>query len=142
MLTNRKEPTDRQSLTAIYPIEIFWSDAAQNSTAEATTRHGLLIVDGPEGDGSLQVTRAIRCISQPPEGLDALFICPYMGRAYGFFALRGGEMGAVEEKADIFDMHPEEYDAFINTVMAVAQDFKPIGPPDHGRLSSTYRPRS
>ncbi len=99
MLTNRKDPIDRESLTAIYPFEIFWTDAAHNSTAEATTRHGLLIVEAREGDGSLQVTRATRCIAEPPEGPDALFICPYMGRAYGVFALRGGGMGAVEEVA-------------------------------------------
>ncbi len=127
---------DRRSITAIYPFEVFKTDAAQNSTAEATTRHGLLIERAPDGNGSLQVIRATRSIGELPEGPEALFICPYMGRAYGFFALRGGEMGAVEEKLDIFDPHPEEYDAFINTVMAAAKDFRPMGPPDHGRLSA------
>jgi hypothetical protein len=128
MLTNRKEPIDRQSLTTIYPFAIFRSEAAQNSTAEARTRHGLLLVEAPEGDGSLEVTRAIKWIGELTEKRDALFICPYMGRAYGILALRGGEMGAVEEKGDVFDLHPEEYDAFINTVMTVAQNFRGPSP--------------
>ncbi len=132
---------DRQAIMAIYPFEIFEADAAENSEADATIRHGLLIEGAPEGDGPLRVTRATKSIGEPPEGPDALFLCPYMGRSYGFFALRGGEMGAVEEKQNIFDPHPEEYDAFINTVMAVARDFEPMPPPDHGRLSAHRRAR-
>jgi hypothetical protein len=120
---------DRRSITAIYPFELFEADAAQNSTAAATTRHGLLIEAEPDGHGSLRLVRVMKSIADPPEGPEALFICPYMGRAYGFFAERGGEMGAVEEKLDILDPHPEEYDAFINTVMAAAKDFRPMAPP-------------
>ena len=131
---------DRHSIMAIYPFELFEADAAQNSTAAATTRHGLLIEAAPEGVGSLRVMRWTKSIGEVPEGPEALFICPYMGRAYGFFAMRGGEMGAVEEKEDIFDLHPEEYDAFINTVMAAARDFRPMAPPDHGRLSAHSQP--
>jgi hypothetical protein len=124
---------------AIYPFELFESDAAQNSTAEATIRHGLLIETEPEGHGSLRLTRVTRAIGDPLEEPEAFLICPYMGRAYGCFAMRGGEMGAVEEKLDIFDQHPEEYDAFINTVVAAAKEFKPLAPPDHGRFSAHKR---
>jgi hypothetical protein len=47
--------------------------------------------------------RATKSLGDPFQEQEALFICPYMGRAYGSFAMRGGEMGAVEEKQDIFD---------------------------------------
>ena len=134
------DPNDRQSIITLYPFELFEMDAAQNSTAAATTRHGLLIEAEPDGHGSLRLVRVTKSIGDPPEGPEALFICPYMGRAYGFFAMLGGEMGTVEEKLDIFDPHPEEYGAFINTVMAAAKDFRPMAPPDHGRLSAQRRP--
>ena len=134
------ELKDRHSIMAIYPFELFEAEAAQNSTAAATTRHGLLVEGAPEGVGPLRVRRATKWVGDPAEEQEAFFICPYMGRAYGFFAMRGGEMGAVEEKQDIFDLHPEEYDAFINTVMAAARDFRPIPPPYHGRLSAHKLP--
>jgi hypothetical protein len=127
---------DRHSIMAIYPFEVFEADAAQNSAAASTTRHGLLIEGPPEGVGSLRVMRWTKSIGDPTKEQETVFICPYMGRAYGCFAMRSGEMGAVEEKQDIFDPHPEEYDAFINTVMAAAKDFRPMLPPDHGRLSA------
>jgi hypothetical protein len=84
-------PKDRHSITAIYPFEMFESDSAQNLTAEETNRHGLLIEGAPEGHGSLRVGRATKSIGDPPEGPEALFICPYMGRAYGFVAMPVGK---------------------------------------------------
>jgi hypothetical protein len=136
------DPRDRHSIMAIYPFELFETDAAQNSTAAETTRHGLLIEGVPGGGGSLRVVRVTKSIGDPPEEPEAFFICPYMGRAYGFFALRGGEKGAIEEKENIFDPHVEEYDAFIDAVIAAAKQFKPIAPPHHGRFSAGFRGRS
>ena len=60
---------------------------------------------------------ATKSTGDPAEEQQARFICPYMGRAYALFAM------PVEEKGDIFDPHPEEYEAFINTVMTAAKDF-------------------
>jgi hypothetical protein len=131
---------DRHSIIGIYPFELFESDAAQNSTAAATTRNGLLIEAEPCSAGSIRVIRATKSIGDPSEGPNALFTCPYMGRAYGCFAMIGGDKGAVEEKLDIFDPHLEEYDAFIDAVMAAAKGFTPLGPPHHGRLSAQKRP--
>jgi hypothetical protein len=128
------ELKDRASVTAVYPFEVFEAEAAQNSRVDEITRHGLLIEDAPEADGSLRVRRAAKSIGDPPEGPEALFVCPYMGRTCGYFALRGGSEGAVKEKLDIFDPHPEEDKAFINTVIALGKDFRPLPPLDHARL--------
>jgi hypothetical protein len=124
---------DRNSITAIYPFEIFEIEANENLRAEETTRHGLLIESAPECDGSLLVRRATRSIGDPSEGPQALFICPYACRSYGFFGLQTGDMGALE-KLDICDPHPEEYEAFINTVLAMAKSFHPPAPLDRDRL--------
>ena len=75
------DPNDRQSIMTLYPFELFEMDAAQNSTAAATTRHGLLIEAEPDGHGSLRLVRVSKSIGDPPEGPEALFICPYMARA-------------------------------------------------------------
>jgi hypothetical protein len=125
---------NRDSITTIYPREIFEVEAAKNSRVGETTRHGLLIEGAPEGDGSLRVGRVTRSIGDPSGGPETLFICPYMGRAYGFFGLQGGGKGAVVENRDIFDPHPEEYHAFINTVLAAAKSFRPPPPLDRSRL--------
>ena len=54
---------------------------------------------------------ATKSTGDPAEEQQALFICPYMGRAYALFAM------------PVEDPHPEEYEAFINTVMTAAKDF-------------------
>lgn len=131
---------DRHSIMAIYPLERYEIDAAENSMARETTRHGLRIETAPDHDGSFRLVRVTKSIGEAPEGPNALFICPYMGRAYGCFAMLGGKKGAVEEKLNIFDPHLEEYDAFIDAVIAAAKGFTPLGPPHHGRLSAQRRP--
>jgi hypothetical protein len=41
---------------------------------------------------------------------------------------------------DIFDPHPEEYEAFINMVVAAAKAFTPMTPPHYDRLSAHKLP--
>ena len=125
---------DRSSITAIYPFEIFEIEAHENSRAEETTRHGLLIEATPGCDGSFSVRRATKSIGDPPEEPQMLFICPYASRTCGFFGLETDDTGAFSEQLAICDPQPEEYDAFINTVLAMAKNFHTLAPLDRGRL--------
>jgi hypothetical protein len=75
---------DRHSIIASYPFEQFESDGNQNSIATATTRHGLLVESAPDRDGSFRLRRVTKSIGDGHEGPEALFICPYLGRAYEF----------------------------------------------------------
>src|SRR5262249_40095560 len=95
---------DRHSITAIYSLEQFETDANQNSLASATTRHGLLIESAPDHRGSFHLRRIIKSVSDGHEGPEALFICPYMGRAYERFALLDGTVGLAGEKIDFLDL--------------------------------------
>ena len=58
--------SDRNSLMTIYPLECFVIDAAQNSMARETTRHGLLIETAPDHDGSFHLRRITRSIMRWP----------------------------------------------------------------------------
>jgi hypothetical protein len=75
--------SDRNSLMTIYPLECFVIDAAQNSMARETTRHGLLIETAPDHDGSFHghrtypeavVASSVVAISGagPPGGTEAI----------------------------------------------------------------------
>jgi hypothetical protein len=120
---------DRHSIMAVYPLESFKLEADQNSMATETSRHGFLIETAPNRDGSFHLVRVTKSIGDPPEGPHALFICPYMGRAYECFVMLGGAEGVVEEKQNhIIDPQLQEYDAFIDAVIAAAQGFTPLGP--------------
>jgi hypothetical protein len=120
--------TDRHSIVSIYPLECFETDAAQNSMARETTRHGLLIETAPDSDGSFHLGRITKSIGGAPEGPHALFICPFMGRAYECFDTLGGTEGAEENKLNISNLVFHEYDAFIDAVIRAAQGFTPPGP--------------
>ena len=120
---------DRHSVMTIYPLECFEMDAAQNSMARETARHGLLVETAPDRDGSFHLRRITKSISGVPDGPHALFICPFMGRAYECFAMRGGTEGAEENKLNILDLELREYEAFIDAVIGAAQGFVPPGPP-------------
>jgi hypothetical protein len=120
---------DRHSITTIYPLECFVIDAAQNSMAQETARHGLLIETAPDQDGSFHLARLTRAISGAPEGPHALFICPFMGRAYECFAIVGETEGAEDNKPNISNLELHEYDAFIDSVIGAARGFNPPGPP-------------
>ena len=119
---------DRNSLMTIYPLECFVIDAAQNSMARETTRHGLLIETAPDHDGSFHLRRITRSISGVPEGPHTVFICPFMGSAYEYFDMLGETEGA-EDKLNVFNQELHEYDAFIDAVIGAAQGFTPPGPP-------------
>ena len=118
----------RHSIMAIYPLECFEMDAAQNSMARETTRHGLRIETAPDHDGSFRLVRVTKSIGEAPEGPHTLFICPYMGRSYECFPMLGGTE-AEESKLNILDLEFREYDAFIDAVIGAAQGFTPPGLP-------------
>jgi hypothetical protein len=119
----------RHSIMAIYPLECFEIDAAQNSMARETTRHGLQIETAPDHDGSFHLRRITKSISGVPEGPHALFICPFMGRSYECFAMLGRTEGAEDNKLNISNLELHEYDAFIDAVIGAALGFTPPGPP-------------
>lgn len=119
----------RHSIMAIYPLECFEMDAAQNSMARETARHGLRIETAPDHDGSFRLVRVTKSIGEAPKGPHTLFICPYMGRSYECFAMLGGTEGAEEKNLNISDLELHEYDAFIDAVIGAAQGFAPLGRP-------------
>lgn len=116
---------NRHSIKVIYSLEQFETDANQNSLATATTRNGLLIESAPGQDGSFLLRRMTMSVSGGHEGPEALFICPYMGKAYERFALLDGSMGLAGEKVDFLDLELHEYDVFIDAIIAMAQTFTP-----------------
>jgi len=120
---------DRHSIMAIYPLDCFEMDAAQNSMAKETTRHGLLIETAPNRDGSFRLGRITKSISGAPEGPHARFICPYMGREYECFAMLDGTVEGEGKQPNLSDLELHEYGAFIDAVIGAAQAFTPPGPP-------------
>ncbi len=113
---------DRATVERIYPFDAFEADAGANSMGKAAVRHGLRIETVPDASGAFRVARA----THAPADFETLkahgFLCPYMGRAYGFFRLAGGMRGAVTEERDIFDPLRDEYEAFIDTVLQAARE--------------------
>ena len=120
---------DRHSIMTIYPLECFMIDAAQNSMVRETTRRGLLIETAPDHDGSFHLVRITRSISGASQEPHALFICPFMGRAYECFAMLGETEGAEDNKLNVSNLELHEYGAFIDAVIGAAQGFTPPGPP-------------
>lgn len=103
---------DTGSLGALYSREAFAFDAGMNSTGKAPALRGLRIFSAPDPYGTFHVARATPSLGERPAP-GAVFICPYMGRAYGIFAAAVGVHGPVVERLDPFEQHPEEYDAFL-----------------------------
>ena len=120
---------DRHSLMTIYPLECFVIDAAQNSMARETTRHGLLIETAPQHDGSFHLRRITKSIRAVPEGPHTVFICSFMGRACEYFDMLGETEDAEDNKLNVFNQELHEYDAFIDAVIGAAHGFNPPGPP-------------
>jgi hypothetical protein len=121
---------DRASIEAVYPRDLFESDAATNSAARSTTSRGVRIESAPDEGGEFRLVRAAHRATKRAAHRDAIFLCPYMGRAYSLFSLAGGVKGQIIENADPFEPHPEEYDAFIERIIETAKRFEkpaPIG---------------
>lgn len=121
--------TDRHSIMAIYPFECFETDAAQNSMARETTRHGLLIETAPDRHGSFHLVRTTKSISGVPDGPHARFVCPFMGRAYECFAMLGETKRPENDQPNISNLEIHEYNVFIDAVITAARGFNPPGPP-------------
>jgi len=110
---------DRATLEQIYPREIWESEAALNSQGRSGMLRGLLIEASTEGDGGLNIRRAVRPLGDT--GVDgssrAFFVCPYMGRAYDIFMPGYGGHGAVVEKHSALEDISPEYERFIDGVI-------------------------
>jgi hypothetical protein len=96
----------RETIEAIYPCDVFENDAGLNSTADAATLHGVFIGSAPDNQGEFRIARATRQVGEAPHESGSLFLCPYMGQAYGAFSLQGGSKGAVVENRDIMVTPP------------------------------------
>ena len=110
----------RQSVEAIYPRNTFEADAAANSVARATVFRGLRLEKTTRADEPVRIVPATRHVGGKEATPGTLFMCPYMGHAYGVFSLARGVHGPIVEKADPFARHPEEYDEFIGRVISAA----------------------
>lgn len=111
----------RETIEAIYPRDVFESDAGLNSTADAVILHGVFIGSAPDEQGQFRIARATRRVGEALHEPGSLFLPPYMGKAYGAFSLQGGSKGAVIENRDIMEPHPEEYAAFIDELIRAAR---------------------
>ena len=69
--------------------------------------------------------RTSQALTGSPDTPGTAFVCPYMGRSYGLFVLKGGGRGALEERGDIFADHLDEYAAFLNLVVDKAKQMRP-----------------
>jgi len=138
MHSRRANIHDRASIQSIYPEEVWEQDAAQNSIPTAEVRHGLLIRTACDAQGSFEVDRIGRNVAEDTPEHDAVFLCPYMGKAGNLFASVPGVHGAYALRAGA-DMNViEDYQAFINLVIEAARGFGRA--PD--RSSSTTVARS
>lgn len=126
---------DRASLEAIYPYSAFEADAGSNSMGNASSRHGVRIETVPDDAGAFRLARAVMALEPAHASAGTAFLCPYMGRAYGFFSLRGGEKGAVEEKRDILQSDADEYAVFIDAIIETARGLHPAAKMDPRRLA-------
>jgi hypothetical protein len=130
----------RETIEAIYPRSVFENDAGLNSTADAAILHGVFIGSAPDEKGEFRIARATRQAGEAPHEPGSLFLCPYMGQAYGAFSLQGGSKGAVVENRDIMERHPEEYTAFIGELIrAVRSLAAPTDQSDVGLDGDRFR---
>ncbi|MYZ47515.1 hypothetical protein [Propylenella binzhouense] len=121
-MTPNADVNDRGSIERLYPYAAFEADAGANSMAKAETRHGIRIETVPDASGAFRIARASHAPADFEEMKAHGFVCPYMGRAYGFFRLSGGMRGAVTEERDIFDPLRDEYEGFIDTIIGTARE--------------------
>jgi hypothetical protein len=119
-MTPNANINDGRSVEFLYSLSAFETDAGANSSADATMRRGVRIESVPDPSGAFRVVRATASLEELPRGTHT-FLCPYMGKRYGEFALAGGSRGRVEERRDIFESDVDEYQAFIARVVEAAR---------------------
>jgi hypothetical protein len=113
---------DRASIEAIYPREVFRSDAARNSDAKAAVLHGVSIASEVSEGGAFALQRASRHVGEGDPLGDTLFLAPFLGDAYAAME-QTPAYGATKEKArglEKVDRQDADYDAFIERVIAAA----------------------
>jgi hypothetical protein len=120
-MTPNANINDGGSVELVYPLSTFEADAGANSSADATMRRGVRIESVPDPLGAFRVVRATASLEDLPGGAQT-FLCPYMGKRYGEFALAGGSRGRVEERRDIFESDVDEYQAFMARVIEAAHN--------------------
>jgi hypothetical protein len=126
---------DRTTIERMYPLSAFDQDAGENSAGSSTRRCGVRLETVPDADGAFRIVRAAQALTGSADTAGTAFLCPYMGRAYGMFAIEGGSRGAVEERSDIFAGHLDEYAAFLETIVETARRMSPAPSVDRSRLA-------
>jgi hypothetical protein len=125
---------ERTSVERLYPLSAFDQDAGENSSATSPQRRGVRIESVPDAAGAFRMVRSSQALTGPDTPGTA-FVCPYMGRAYGLFMIKGGGRGAVEERGDIFADHLDEYTAFLDTLVQTAREMPAAPYLDPSRLA-------
>ncbi|HTP85036.1 MAG TPA: hypothetical protein VMQ11_18935 [Alphaproteobacteria bacterium] len=114
---------NRTSIEAVYPEQVWEQDAANNSVPTADVHHGLLIRTACDAKGSFEVHRIGRNVGEEAPEHDALFLCPYMGKAANLFVGVPGVHGAYALRAGADMNLVEDYKGFIDRVIEAARGF-------------------
>jgi hypothetical protein len=123
---------DRRSMERIYLREIWAVESGSNSRGSQQILHGLLIESSPDNAGNFRIRRATQQTAEKEPQRYAIFICPYMGKAYDAFTPAPGLHGAIEEKHDALDSLDDEYADFIARVLETATHARLSHIPGHG----------
>jgi hypothetical protein len=126
---------ERTSIERIYPLAAFDQDAGENSSGSSPRRCGVKVESVPDAGGGFRMVRAAQALTGLVDTPGTAFLCPYMGRAYGLFMIKGGGRGAVEEHGDIFADHLDEYTAFLEALVQTARRMPPAHQLDRSRLA-------
>jgi hypothetical protein len=123
--------SDRKSIEAIYPRDVFEAERGMNAAGDATIFHGLRIESNVDEHGDFHLSRASRHSAEATAGRNTIFVVPQLGKGYRGFSEQPGRHGAVTENFDILPSRPaEEYDAFIDEVIERARNANLPEPPD------------
>jgi hypothetical protein len=126
---------ERISIERLYPLSAFDQDAGENSSGSSPRRCGVRVESVPDAAGAFRMVRTSQALTGSTDTPGTAFVCPYMGRAYGLFMIKGGARGAVEERGDIFADHIDEYTAFLDTLVLTARQLRPAPYLDPRRLA-------
>jgi hypothetical protein len=114
---------DRKSVESIYPEQIWEQDAATNSVPTTGVHRGLLIRTACDTDGWFELDRAARSVGEDTHDQDAMFLCPFMGKAADLFVEVPGVHGAYALRPGADFDFVEDYRRFIDRVIDAAKCF-------------------
>jgi hypothetical protein len=113
---------DRSTVEAIYPLEAFEADAAQNSEAKAAVLRGVLIASEVSETGAFALQRASRQVGENDPLGDTRFLAPFPREA-GAALEQTPAYSAAREKPGglaVAEGRGEDYDSFIDRLIALA----------------------